>query len=207
MILGNVHDETALPSRAADTTWDNAAQVLDTAVHQYLGPYSAEQVVEKYREIYPAYTPDQVDTAAATAFRAWPGQRWEAERRAANPVSQAHTWVYQMNFAGANGKAMHTIDIPFMFDNIAMAEVQVGSAPEQLAAANSLAATMSEMLIHYGRTGNPNHPGLPQWPAYDLTKRSTMIWDRTPHVENDPRREERLFADKSHYHQAGTPLP
>ena len=32
-----------------------------------------------------------------------------------------------MNFAGANGKAMHTIDIPFMFDNIAMAEAQVGN--------------------------------------------------------------------------------
>jgi para-nitrobenzyl esterase len=207
MILGNVHDETALPSRAADITWDNAAQVLDTAVHQYLGPYSAEQVVAKYREIYPDKTPDQVDTAAATAFRAWPGQRWEAERRAANPASQPHTWVYQMNFAGANGKAMHTIDIPFMFDNIAMAEVQMGSSPDQLTAANSLAATMSQMLIHYGRTGNPNHAGLPHWPAYDLKNRGTMIWDRTPHIENDPRSAERIFADKSHYHQAGTPLP
>lgn len=207
MILGNVHDETALPSRAADITWDSAAQVLDTAVHQYLGPYTAEQVIQKFREIHPSYTPDQVDTAAATAFRAWPGQRWEAERRAANPNSQPHTWVYQMNFAGANGKAMHTIDIPFMFDNIAMAEVQVGSAPEQLAAANALAATMSEMLIHYGRTGDPNFAGLAHWPAYDLKTRSTMMWERTPHIENDPRGAERVFADKSHYHQAGTPLP
>jgi para-nitrobenzyl esterase len=207
MILGNVHDETALPMRADDITWDNAAQALSTAVSQYLGPYSAEQVVAKYREIYPNDTPDQVDTAAATAFRAWPGQRWEAERRAANPQSQPHTWVYQMNFGGANGKAMHTIDIPFMFDNIAMAEVQIGSSPGQLAAANALAAMMSEMLIHYGRTGNPNHPGLPEWPSYDLKTRSTMIWERAPHIENDPRREERIFADKSHYHQAGTPLP
>jgi para-nitrobenzyl esterase len=102
---------------------------------------------------------------------------------------------------------MHTIDIPFMFDNIAMAEVQVGSSSEQLAAANTLAATMSEMLIHFGHTGNPNFAGLPHWPAYNLKTRSTMIWDRAPHIENDPRREERIFAEKSHYHQAGTPLP
>jgi para-nitrobenzyl esterase len=61
-----------------------------------------------------------------------------------------------MNFQGAGGKAMHTIDIPFMFDNIAMAEGQIGSAPKQLAAANALAATMSEMLIAYARSGNPN---------------------------------------------------
>ena len=112
-----------------------------------------------------------------------------------------------MNFQGANGKAMHTIDIPFMFDNIAMAEAQIGSAPEQLAAANALAATMSEMLITYARTGNPNFAGLPHWPAYDLKNRSTMMWERTPRIENDPRGAERVFADKSHYHQAGTPLP
>ena len=207
MILGNVHDETNVEIRGTEITWENAASVIKTAVSQYLGPYTPEEVVAKYREIYPSYTPDQVATAAATAFRAWPGQRWEAERRAANPKSQPQTWVYQMNFPGANGKAMHTIDIPFMFDNIAMAEGQVGSMPEQLAAANALAATMSQMLITYGKTGNPNFAGLPNWPAYDLKNRSTMIWERTPHIENDPRNAERVFADKSHYHQAGTPLP
>jgi para-nitrobenzyl esterase len=206
MVLGNVHDETNVTGREA-VTWENAAAVLNNAISQYLGPYTSEQVVAKYREIYPSYTPDQVATAATTAFRAWPGQRWEAERRATNPKSQPHTWVYQMNFPGANGKAMHTIDIPFMFDNIAMAEGQVGSAPEQLAAANALAATMSQMLINYARTGDPNFAGLPHWPAYDLKNPSTMIWERTPRIENDPRSAERIFADKSHYHQAGTPLP
>jgi para-nitrobenzyl esterase len=217
MMLGNVHDETAVGGRGGEIPWETAATVLDAAVHEYLGPYTAAEVVAKFREIHPEYTPVQVDTAAATAFRAWPGQRWEAERRAANPVSQRHTWVYQMNFAGAGGRAMHTIDIPFMFDNIAMAEGQIGSAPEQLAAANALAATMSQMLITYGRTGNPNGDdkakwptqdgALPYWPAYDLKNRSTMMWERMPHVENDPRGAERVFADKAHYHQAGTPLP
>ena len=206
MILGNVHDETSVAGHGP-ITWETAAAVLQSSVPEYLGPYTAEEVVQKFREIHPDYTPEQIDTAAATAFRAWPGQRWEAERRAANPISQRHTWVYQMNFKGANGKAMHTIDIPFMFDNIANAAAQIGSAPEQLAAANALAASMSQMLITYARTGNPNFPGLPQWPAYDLKNRGTMIWERNPRIENDPRGAERVFADKSHYHQAGTPLP
>jgi para-nitrobenzyl esterase len=206
MILGNTHDETNVPNPGT-WTWETAPAALKNAVSEYLGPYTAEQVVARYREIYPDYTPEQVATAAATAFRAWAGQRMEAARRAANPQSQPHTWVYQMNFRGANGKAMHTIDIPFMFDNIAMAEAQIGSAPEQLAAANSLAAAMSEMLITYARTGDPNFAGLPKWPPYDLKNRSTMMWEPTPRIENDPRGAERVFADKSHYHQAGTPLP
>jgi len=216
MMLGNVHDETMVAGpRGSEITWDNAPQVLDAAVNQYLGPVKAEEAVAEFRRIHPDYTPQQVCIAAATAFRAWPGQRMEAERRAADPESQPRTWVYQMNFAGANGRAMHTIDIPFMFDNIACAKGQVGSAPEQLEAANALAAIMSQMLITYGRTGNPNGDSkgatqdgkLPYWPAYDLKARATMMWERTPRVENDPRGAERRFAERSHYHQAGTPLP
>ena len=210
MMLGNVHDETAVMARG-EMTWETAPAALDAAVHEYLGPVKAEDAVAEFRRIHPDYTPLQVDTAAATAFRAWPGQRWEAERRAANPKSQPRTWVYQMNFQGANGRAMHTIDIPFMFDNIAFAGGQIGSDPQHVADANALAAVMSQMLIEYGRVGNPNGDSkdtkLPHWPAYDLKNRSTMIWERTPHVENDPRGAERVFANQSHYHQAGTPLP
>jgi para-nitrobenzyl esterase len=216
MMLGNVHDETAVGG-SPNMTWEQAAAALDTAVHEYLGPVKAEDAVAEFRRIHPDYTPIQVDIAAATAFRAWPGQRWEAERRAANPASQPRTWVYQMNFQGANGRAMHTIDIPFMFDNIAMASGQIGTDPQHVADANALAAVMSEMLITYGRTGNPNGDDkakaptqdgkLPYWPAYDLKNRSTMMWERSPRVENDPRGAERVFANQSHYHQAGTPLP
>ena len=216
MMLGNVHDETAVGG-SLNMTWEQAAAALDTAVHEYLGPVKAEDAVAEFRRIHPDYTPIQVDIAAATAFRAWPGQRWEAERRAANPTSQPRTWVYQMNFQGANGRAMHTIDIPFMFDNIAMASGQIRTDPQHVADANALAAVMSEMLITYGRTGNPNGDDkskaptqdgkLRYWPAYDLKNRSTMMWERSPRVENDPRGAERRFAEQSHYHQAGTPLP
>ncbi len=166
MMLGNVHDETAVPARGA-LTWDDAPAALKNAVAIYLGPYSAEEVVAKYRTIYPDKTPIEIVIAAATAFRAWPGQVMEAERRASNPKSQPHTWVYQMNWHrnAPGARAMHTIDIPFMFDNLSAAPGQIGSTPEELAAAQPLADTMSGMLIHYAATGNPNHPGLPTWPG------------------------------------------
>jgi para-nitrobenzyl esterase len=205
MILGNVHDETAVPARGT-LTWDDAPAALKNAVAIYLGPYSAEEVIAKYRTIYPDKSPIEIVIAAATAFRAWPGQVLEAEHRASNPRSQPHTWVYQMNWHrnAPGARAMHTIDIPFMFDNLSASPGQVGTTPEELAAAQPLADTMSGMLIHYAATGNPNHPDLPTWPAYDLKVRNTMIWESTPHVEKDPRGDERRYAAGSPYKQPGT---
>ncbi|MGA1981018.1 MAG: carboxylesterase family protein [Acidobacteriaceae bacterium] len=217
MMLGNTHDETGAVNGPANMTWEQAVEAVNRGIPDYLGPVTAQEAVDAFRKADPTYTPQQVARAVGTAFRAWAGQRMEAERRAANPVSQPHTWVYQMNFKGADGWATHTIDIPFMFDNIAIAQRQVGSEPEHLAEANALAAIMSQMLITYGRTGNPNGDDkakaatqdgkLPYWPAYDLKNMSTMMWEAKPRVENDPRGAERVEAEKAHYHQAGTPLP
>jgi para-nitrobenzyl esterase len=205
MILGNVHDETAVPVRGT-LTWDDAPAALRGAVAIYLGPYTAEEIIAKYRTFYPDKSPIEIVIAAATAFRAWPGQVLEAERRASNPKSQPHTWVYQMNWHrnAPGARAMHTIDIPFMFDNLSAAPGQVGTTPEELAAAQPLADTMSGMLIHYAAAGNPNHPGLPTWPAYDLKERNTMIWESAPHIEKDPRGDERRYAAGSPYRQPGT---
>ena len=205
MILGNVHDETAVAVRGT-LTWDDAPAALKNAVAIYLGPYSAEEVVAKYRTIYPGKSPIEIVIAAATTFRAWPGQVLEAERRASNAKSEKHTWVYQMNWHrdAPGARAMHTIDIPFMFDNLAAAPGQVGTTPEEIAAAQPLADAMAGMLIRYAATGNPNHEGLPAWPTYDLTHRSTMMWENPPRIENDPRGEERRYAAGSPYRQPGT---
>jgi para-nitrobenzyl esterase len=208
MILGNVHDETAV-NWHGELTWVDAPKALHDAVAIYLGPYSAEEVVTKFRSLYPNRSPIEIVIAAATAFRAWPGQVLEAERRAANPKSQPHTWVYQMNWHrnAPGARAMHTIDIPFMFDNLDAAPGQVGSSPEELASAQPLADAMSGMLVHYAATGDPNHPGLPLWPAYDLKDRNTMMWENDPHIEKDPRGDERRYAAASPYRQPGTYEP
>ena len=55
MMLGNVHDETAVAAPSG-MTWEQAPAALRAAVSEYLGPYSAEQVVAKFREIHPEYT-------------------------------------------------------------------------------------------------------------------------------------------------------
>jgi para-nitrobenzyl esterase len=208
MILANTHDET-VTSAAGPTgalTWEQAPQALKTSVGQYLGAYTPEEIIRRYREIYPEKDAAHVVVAAAVAFRAWPGQVIEADRRAADARSQAHTWVYRMDwkvpFPGH--WAIHTIDLPFVFDNVALAPGMCGATAEDQAAAQPLATRMSEMLIAFARTGNPNCKKVPHWPSYDLKERNTMIFDNETRVERDPRGAERAFAAGAHYRQPGT---
>jgi para-nitrobenzyl esterase len=184
MILANTHDETVTSAagKTAELTWEQAPEALKASVGQYLGAFSPEQIIRRYREIYPERDAAHVVVAAAVAFRAWPGQVIEADRRAADAKSQAHTWVYRMDWkvpfagGGAQNWALHTIDLPFVFDNVALAPGMCGASAEEQAA-QPLATRMSEMLIAFARTGNPNCKEVPHWPSYDLKERNTMIFD------------------------------
>jgi len=50
---------------------------------------------------------------------------------------------------------------------------------------------MSEAWIAFNRRGNPETPKLPAWPAYELTKRSTMVFNNECRVAEDPAAAER----------------
>ena len=54
----------------------------------------------------------------------------------------------------------------------------------------------------FARTGNPNHKGLPQWPAFDNTRRATMLFDTECKAVNDPYGEERLAMEAVRARQA-----
>ena len=212
MILGNTHDETrGLIGGGQPTlfslTWEELPAALEKNVSTYLGSVKPETIVARYRVWYPQYSPSDVFFAATTAFRSWPGQVIEAERRAASPA-QRRTWVYEVDWPSpvAHGRfrAPHTVDIPFFFDNLALAQGMIGASPEDVERAQPLATAMSESLIAYAKNGNPNHPGLPHWPPYDLTSRPTMIWNTPPRVMDNPRGSERELASQAHYRQPGT---
>ena len=208
MILANTHDETVTSAagRTGVLTWEQAPEALKNSVGQYLGSYTPEEIIRRYRVIYPERDAAHVVVAAAVAFRAWPGQVIEADRRAADARSQAHTWVYRIDwktpFPGS--WAIHTIDLPFVFDNVALAPGMCGASAEEQAAAQPLATKMSEMLIAFARTGDPNCRTIPHWPSYGLKERETMIFDNETRVEKDPRGSERVFAAGAHYRQPGT---
>ncbi|WP_121117707.1 carboxylesterase/lipase family protein [Croceibacterium ferulae] len=201
LIVGNTHDETGAWLRAqllaGDTTWDN---LPDRLMGQMVKDLAPDHVIRQYRAFYPDRSPAQILLAASTAGRSWPGHLLQAEARAR---IGAPTWMYQLDWpspedGGVLG-AYHTLDIPLVFDNTARAGQQTGNGP----AARALAAHMADSFIAFARTGDPNTAALPAWPAYDLDRRGTMIFDTTCRIENDPRREERLLFAVAPYIKPG----
>jgi para-nitrobenzyl esterase len=87
---------------------------------------------------------------------------------------------------GGRLKAHHAMDLPFVFDNTDVADTTVG-AP----GARELAARMSAAWIAFARSGCPDTPTLPSWPAYTAGDRVTMIFDTDCRTAHDPDRDAR----------------
>jgi para-nitrobenzyl esterase len=75
-------------------------------------------------------------------------------------------------------KSVHCLEIPFVFNSIDFAQQHTGAGPE----AYALAKTISGTWVQFARTGDPNHSGLPDWPAYSADNGATMILDNESEV-------------------------
>jgi para-nitrobenzyl esterase len=85
-------------------------------------------------------------------------------------------------------KAFHTLEIPFVLENVDEAKSMTGSRQDRYA----LQEKMSGAWAAFARAGNPNHKGLPGWPVFKTDQRATMVFNNETKVVNDPYREERL---------------
>jgi para-nitrobenzyl esterase len=202
MVLGNTRDETRGffgpgHARLQGLSWDNLAERLAPELRVDILP---EWVVGEYRRLFPSHSPEQIFFAATTAGRSWRGQIEEAEARAR---AGAPTWIYQLDFPSPLEPwrgAPHTFDIPLVFGTLDAPGSFTGTGID----ARAVSGRMMNAFIALARSGDPNHPGLPRWPTYDLERRETMIFDRVSRVQNDPRREEREIFARVPYIQPGT---
>jgi len=118
------------------------------------------------------------------------GTDTEAERKAMAGRAPVYKYYFQWYSPVREGKlrAYHTLDIPFVFQNVDIAESMTGKGPERYALADRMSATYAA----FARTGNPNTKSLPKWAAFTTDRRATMIFNNQCRAVNDPFREERL---------------
>ena len=207
MVLGNTLDETRGLIGARDPStfllsWEELPEKLAQNIRPFIGDLTPVDIVSKYKSLYPALSPSEVFFAATTAARSWKGMVLESEARARQGTGP--TYVYNLTWRSPadNGRwgAPHTLDIPLVFDNVAKAVAQTGGGTD----AQRMADLMSDALLAFARSGNPETSALPKWPRFETTHRPTLLFELPPKLAEDPRGEERKFFASAPYIQPGT---
>jgi para-nitrobenzyl esterase len=84
-------------------------------------------------------------------------------------------------------RACHGLEIPFVFSSVDHESVFI---PPVTPAMEELSRAMHAAWAAFARHGDPNHAGVPEWPAYEASGRPTMMFDEQSAVEIDPYGEE-----------------
>jgi para-nitrobenzyl esterase len=152
------------------------------------------QVIEVFRKAHPEATPWDLWILIATDHPRGTYSRELAKRKAVQ--AEAPAFAYRFDWetpeGGGHMRSPHTVEIPFVFNNIKIAGPLISKMPE----AHALAGKVSAAWVSFARTGNPNTSGLPKWPAYSAVSRDTMLFNNVSRVEPDPDRGPRLAMEQ-----------
>lgn len=184
MMLGNTVAETRAffppdHPRLRGIDWSNLAARVGPEMKIDIDP---AWVVSQFRARYPEASPEQMFHKIVTPARSWRGQVEEAEARAR--AGRSNTFIYQLDFE----EAKHTDDIGLSF----------GTFTDRTPARQAMSDRVMDAFLRFARTGNPG------WPAYDLSRRPTMVFDKASRVVDDPRRWERELFARVPYIQPGS---
>src|SRR5229473_2586028 len=189
LLIGWARTEETLYDRPTPETLALDEAGLKARAAKRLGMDPA-QVIETYRKAHPEASPWDLYILIATDHPRGIYARELAKRKAAQGAAPAYLYRFDWETpeGGGHMRSPHTIEIPFVFHNIAIAGPLISKMPE----AYALAEKVSAAWVAFARTGDPNTPGVPRWPAYSAGSRDTMLFNNTLRVEQDPDRGPRL---------------
>ena len=190
MMIGTTRAETTALVGADDpSTFELDDPGLHRKLVTWLPEREIDRVIAAFRRMQPTATPSDLFFAISTD-RKVRQQAWtQAERKAAQ--NAAPVWLYEVDWAtpveGGKWRSPHSLELAFVFDNVAKSAAMVGTGAEPQA----LADQMSAAWLAFAHTGNPNTKGLPSWPPFKANERATMVFDVKSSVVNDFRGDER----------------
>jgi para-nitrobenzyl esterase len=180
VIVGTNRDEATFfgarnPSLTTDDTMDDtglraALGAIGEPLDDLLAAYRAEMPGATPRDLFVAVLSDQTMRIPSVRLA-------EALIAGGNPAVYMYLFCYGVPPVGAT----HGLEIPFVFDNVNEASLMKPTANR-----TRLADQMSEAWLAFARTGDPVHPGIPDWPRYTLDERATILFDRQTTVAADP---------------------
>ncbi len=145
---------------------------------------------------YSADTDAEAAKSAQAVFR--DGAAWLMRVYAnyqAEKGQAAYVYYFAQNPPGQEGQpyrgATHASELPYVFDNLGKLPLYPDNSDPVKAKASApdqkVAGLMSSYWTNFAKTGDPNGPGLPRWPAFkNVDKGRVMVLKAQPAVEQIP---------------------
>ncbi len=144
-------------------------------------------ILAAFRQRTPQAKPfDLWSHIAASTVRENAIKQCKAKAALGKAPAYLYWFAWQTPILNGRPRAFHCAEIAFAFDNTDRCENMTGGGPD----ARALAAKVSEAWIHFARTGNPNHPGIPHWTEFHPDSVPTMIFDNKTEAVDFPDRGE-----------------
>jgi para-nitrobenzyl esterase len=186
MIIGSCLNEysPSLGNPALEDMGDEQAKGMAKAIGN-----ASPAAWDAFRAARPKEKPVEVlSVLVSTQFRA--PAVVQAQRKAAQ--AKAPAWLYRFDYnpvsvLDGRVRAFHCAELAYCFDNVDRCLNATGGTAE----ARALAGKVADAWIAFARTGDPNHKGLPRWPAVTATATPNMLFDAKCTVVEDPDAKER----------------
>jgi para-nitrobenzyl esterase len=188
LLVGCTEYESTLFYVADDSVFSLDEADMRKRIIEMIDEPMASRAIDTYRKAHPKATPSDLFLLLTSDRLARMDAIRLAERKHAQGKAAVFMYLFAWNSPALGGKlrSPHTVEIPFVFDN-----TDIPTVMTKAATAKALAAKTSDAWIAFARHGDPNHSGLPKWPAYTPTDRRTMVLDDRCHVVEDPGSEAR----------------
>ena len=190
LMIGSTETEVTWNAQQQYDPMDDNALRANLVDALKVTPAGADKVLSVYKKNRPMASNLDIYLLASTdASNFRTGTDTQAMRKAELGKGPVYKYYFQKYSPVRDGmlRSMHTMDLPFAWDNVAVAKTEIGSGADL----QPLADRMSGAWTAFARTGNPNHKGIPTWSPYTPSQRATMIFNVECKVVNDPYREEK----------------
>ncbi|MCB0838254.1 MAG: carboxylesterase/lipase family protein [Bacteroidetes bacterium] len=183
LMIGTVKNEF-MPSMRAGLTHASMPQIEEYIKNQY--KEKADDYIAAAKKAYPdAKMPsDLIDIDLL--FR--PGSVFQANTKSAlNGGAPVYMYLFTWQSPVMDGKykALHCMELPFVFNNIKRCKEMTGGTVE----AEALAQIVSQSWINFARFGDPNQKDLPKWEKYSEKNGATMMFDNECKLRYHPDQE------------------
>lgn len=161
---------------------DMTTEEMIQEVHKLYGD-DTDAIIAAYKQDYPGSSPFALYAVIATAKWRIPAIA-QAERKASLGAAPVYSYIYSWRTPVLDDRVgpFHAAEISFVFDNAEICDHYSAGDP----GAFTLSKQMSTAWTSFARNGNPNHSGIPHWPAYTAQSRSNIYFNTPCEVRNNP---------------------